>query len=162
MKVKNEYQVTWERYRSWCAESMFQGIQLAFRVMWCVLAVGFLVLSIVAGEWIYGLMMVYCIYQAFVSKLVQGKAQYKKQTDYYKKDSWMRRMILDEEKIGLSEGRLFLTYEYKHLKKIRHKGNKIWLHFQDGTVLRMYKDAFVEGSWEECRQLVEKKVLKYE
>ena len=133
---------------------MFQGLQLAFRLLWSVLAVGFLVLTMIAGEWIYGLMMVYCIYQAFVSKLVQGKVQFKKQTDYYKKDSWMRRIILNEENIGLSEGRMLLTYEYKDLKKICDKGNKIWLYFQDGMVLRMYKDAFVEGDWEECRKLL--------
>lgn len=158
--MKNEYQVTWERYCSWCVESMLHGVQLVLRIWWIVLVVGFLFIIMLSDAWIHKLMLVYCIYQAFFCKLVQGKAQYKKQAEYYGKEGWKRRIILDEENIGLSEGRLLLTYDYKDITKVRDKNNKIWLYFQDGTVLRMYKDAFTQGSWEECNQLLEKRMVK--
>ncbi len=37
--------------------------------------------------------------------------------------------------------------------RIKEKGDKIWLSTKNEGTLRMYKSAFVEGSWEWCKEL---------
>ena len=47
--------------------------------------------------------------------------------------------------------------EYHNIKKVIEKGNVVLILFNDNIAFRLYKDAFIDGSWEECKELLNSK-----
>ena len=39
-------------------------------------------------------------------------------------------------------------------EKIKEKNNDILIFFNNNLGLRLYKDAFVEGTWEDCKKKI--------
>ena len=155
----NEYQVTWKLYRSWAAENMAKGAQLVMMVIWCVIALLCLVLAIAAESGfksLFFLLAVFGIYRAFFRIFVIAKSQYRRLASSYGKENWTRRIAFEDDSINLTEGNLSIHYAYSDIINIREKGNEICLDASDKTVLRLYRDAFVESSWEECRSRLSK------
>ena len=150
----NEYQVTWKLYRSWVAENMTKGARLVMMVAWCVITLLCLVLAITAESGFKSLFFVLAvlgIYRAFFRSFVIAKSQYRRLALSYGKESWTRRIAFEDDGINLREGNLSLHYAYSDIINIHEKENEIRLDASDKTVLRLYKDAFVESSWNECR-----------
>ena len=150
----NEYRVTWKVYRSWACENMLKGPRLVMAVIWCLMAVGFIVLGIVNDlnlDILCFWMAVFCIYRAFFRVFVLAKGQYRMLAKTYGGENWTRRIAFEEDGISLTEGNASVRYAYSDIVNIREKGNKIWLDAANKTVLRLYRDAFVESGWEECR-----------
>ena len=156
--MKNEYTVTWELYRSWVTENMFRGIYLAMVLMWLALAVVLAVLAVVAGTVIYRVLCVvmclFCVYRGIFRNYVLVHRQYSHLAKVYGGENWTRRVELSEKCITLSEGNTSAEFQYSDIKDVSEKGNRIWLKTNQRTVIRMYKDAFSEGSWEECSELI--------
>lgn len=155
----NEYQVTWKLYRSWAAENMAKGTQLVMMVIWCVIALLCLVLAIAAESGFKSLFFVlaaFGIYRAFFRILVIAKSQYRRLALSYGKENWTRRIAFEDDGITLSEGKASFHYDFSDIVNVREKGNRIWLDASDKTVLRLYKDAFVESGWEECKSRLRK------
>ena len=46
----------------------------------------------------------------------------------------------------------------QNVKKIKDYGNEVIIFFNDHIATRIYKDAFTEGSWEECNALLQSKI----
>ncbi len=155
MKAINEYTVNWKLYRSWCLEYMFYKFQLLLRMIWFVFMSAFIFLIIISDNWIFGIMVLYCIYTGFIRNIMRGKKQFERQTKVYKRQRWLRRIVLTDDKISLEEVGEILTYNYDELEKVLEKKNRIRLFFNDGTVLRMYKDSFIEGNWGECKSWID-------
>lgn len=44
-----------------------------------------------------------------------------------------------------------MRFDYSDIINIWEKGNKIWLDASNKAVLRLYRDAFVESDWDECK-----------
>lgn len=157
--IKNEYRVTKKVYLSWVAEGMFKGTRLVMTIVWCVFALCMGVMA--AISYLQGfciLMMLFGIYRAFGRIFVISNRQYKLLAEMYgAEEGWLRTITFEEEEIVLSEGRTTVKYAYKDIIEVQEKDNKIWLKAVDKTVIRMYKDCFVEGTWEECKQLLQAK-----
>ena len=51
-----------------------------------------------------------------------------------------------------------LRLPYSDIVSIKEEGNKVWLVLKTKKVVRLYKDKFVGGSWEECRSFLEEKI----
>lgn len=150
----NEYQVTWKLYQSWAAENMTKGVRFVMMVIWCVLALLSLALAIVAESGfksLFFVLAVFAFYRAFFRIFVIAKSQYRRLAQSYGKDNWTRRISFEDDGITLSEEKASFHYDYSDIINIREKGNEICLDASDKTVLRLYKDAFVESSWEECK-----------
>ena len=150
----NEYQVTWERYRSWAAENMAKGARLAMMIMWCVFTLLCLALIIIENSKfssLYFLLAAFGIYRAFFRIFVIARSQYRRLAQNYGKENWTRRIAFEDDGIILTEGNFSLRYDYSDIINIREKGNKIWLEASNKTVLRLYRDAFVESDWDECK-----------
>lgn len=152
----NEYQVTWERYRSWIMERALKGVSLVFMVIWCVIALGCLAFAVIGGGTMFRLYFLFlgafAIYRAFFRILVLAKKQYRQLAQSYGKENWTRRIIFGDDGITLSdEEKSTIRFAYSDIVKVREKGNMICLDASDKSVLRLYKDAFVESDWEECK-----------
>lgn len=151
----NEYKVTWKLYRSWATENMAKGSRLVMMILWCVFTLVCLALGIVFWpefRLFYLVMAFFGIYRAFLRIFVVSRAQYRRLAQAYGTQDWVRRIAFEEDGISLTEGNFSYKYAYADIKEIREKENKIWLFAANKTVLRLYKDAFVEGTdWEECK-----------
>ena len=52
------------------------------------------------------------------------------------------------------EGFSAINYKTADVVRVIKKGDKIQLVMNNKMVVRMYKSAFVEGSWEACKELL--------
>lgn len=151
----NEYQVTWERYRSWVIEKKTKGAGPVMMIIWCVFAVICLVLTVSEASsfsLVYLWLAVFGIYRAFFRTFVLAKKQYRQLARSYGRENWTRRIAFEDDGISLTdEEKVSLRYAYSDIVKVREKGNMICLDASDRSVLRLYKDAFVESDWEDCK-----------
>ena len=65
-----------------------------------------------------------------------------------------------EEEIILTDHTFVTDYQYEDIEAITEKGNTVMIWFPNNYALRLYKDAFMEGSWEECKELLSRKMKK--
>ncbi len=162
--IKNEYQLTKKLYRTWLVENMLKGPQLVMMIIWSVFALCMGVMAVVS--YLQGfciLMMLFGLYRAFGRIFVIGSRQYKFWAERYgTEEDWTRTITFNEKEIELSEGCITVKYAYEDIVEIKEKENRIWLNARNKTVIRMYRDAFVEGTWEECKQLIQEKQAKIE
>ena len=156
----NEYQVTWERYRSWIMERALKGARLVIVVIWCVIALVCLAfaVSVTSVFRLYFLFLgAFAIYRAFFRILVLAKKQYRQLARSYGKENWTRRIIFGDDGITLADQeKSTIRYAYSDIVNVSEKGNMICLVASDKSVLRLYKDAFVESEWEECKARLNK------
>lgn len=156
--IRNEYKITWKVYRSWGLENALKGAQLVLGIVWVLLALFILVLNIIEGGWFfYYFMCLFCIYRAFFRWLVVTNAQYRTLIKRHNGADWLRVIYFEEDKIRLEDGNISVVYSYPDIVELKEKGNKVWLKASNKTVIRLYKDCFVDSTWEECKALVEEK-----
>lgn len=157
--MKNEYKVTKKLLRQWMTENMYKGVQLGMNIGWAVLGVLCIVLMIfyagsAADYALYGALLALCLYMAALRIFPLTAVQYKRMAKIYGEENWTRTIDFGEEHITLTEGTISAVFEYKDIMRIHEKGNKVWLTARNRTVLRLYKDAFIGGDWEECKTLL--------
>ena len=68
--------------------------------------------------------------------------------------SWMKTITISDTDIVISEGVTTVNCKTADVMRIIEKGDKIQLIMNNKMVVRMYKSAFVEGSWEACKELL--------
>lgn len=147
--MKNEYTVTQKVYQSWGRENHTKGVYLTFTIMWSVLAAVLLCLNVYAGWNAFGiLMLLFCLYRAFLRNDVLVRGQYKRLSQTYGTTDWTRSIDFGEDGITLSDGNMSVRYAYKDITGFREQDNKIWLDASNKTVIRMYKDCFVDTDYE--------------
>ena len=155
--IKNEYNVTWEVFRSWAKENAFKGRQLLFSVVWVVFAVVIQILNgYHGGTILYHFLFFFALYFALLNWLSVAKKQYDEACRKYGKE-WKRSIVFEDSRIVIWEGPTHMKYRYKEVYMFREKKNRIWLYCRDGSLIRMYTDTFTEGDWEQCKELLREK-----
>ena len=88
------------------------------------------------------------------------------QYNYYKTCSknycvkkWQRAIELTEDEIIVTDHNSVLRFEYSTIKRVKERRKSVIIFLKSGFEIRMYKNAFVEGSWEECKKLISRKSL---
>ena len=66
----------------------------------------------------------------------------------------MRTTEFLEDEIVLTDHTSVSKLKYSNIKKIKEKNNIVMIFMNDNMAWRLYKDAFVEGSWEECKNII--------
>lgn len=156
--MKNEYRVTWKLWKSWAAESLKKGPRLTLAVIWALLAAAFVILAFFDGNVLFSLLMAaFCVYRAVFRQFLAAKQQYAQMAKIYGCENWLRTITISESGILISEGTATLRYALADVVRIREKGDNVALDMRGKTVVRLYKSAFTEGSWEACRALLERK-----
>lgn len=149
--IKNEYTVTWKLYRGWLFENKLKGVRLAFLLFWSFMAVVTLIISFFTNIPAFFLLLsIYCVYRAVLWDYVAGKKQYSQLAKFCGGKNWTRTITLSDADICISEGPSVIHFKNTDVVRVVEKGDKIWLIMNSNTVLRMYKSAFVEGSWDTC------------
>lgn len=161
--MKNEYKITKDLIKSWAKEYHLHGVaNIAMFIIWCVLGVigiaGLIFSIALHGDWLviylYALMVVVAVFKLFVSRFVVWSKRYKLYSTTYGVTEWIRTTEFLEDEIVLTDHTSVSKFKYSNIEKINEKGNIVMIFMNNNMALRLYKDAFVAGSWEECKKLI--------
>ena len=167
--MKNEYTVNKELMRSWARQWHFSsGAEMGLFVLWIITGicgvagtVKYIVSSdritdLVISLWLVGI----AVYKLFFSKYLVWSKRFDQLSYSYGLSKWQRSTEFCENEIKLSENSSSVSFKYSQIKKMKEKGNLVMLFLDNGLAVRIYKDAFVCGSWEECKKLLVEKMKK--
>ena len=161
--MKNEYKITKKEMMSWAKEYHLHGTaNIILFALWCVVGViglGLIILySFIGGDWIDWylsvLFLFLSIFKLFFSRFAVWAKRYKLYSTTYGVTEWMRTTEFLEDEIVLTDHTSVSKLKYSNIKKIKEKNNIVMIFMNDNMALRLYKDAFVEGSWEECKNKI--------
>jgi hypothetical protein len=161
--MKNEYTVNKELMRSWARQRNFgSGADMGLFVLWVITAVcgvaGTVKFCISSGKitdlvislWLVGI----AVYKLFFSKYFVWNKRFDQLSKSYGMSKWQRSTEFLDNEVKLSENSSSVSFKYSQIKKLKEKGNLVMLFLDNGLAVRIYKYAFVDGSWEECKKLL--------
>lgn len=165
--MKNEYTVNKELMRSWARQWHFaSGADMGLFVLWVITAVcgiaGTVKFCITSGKitdllislWLVGI----AVYKLFFSKYFVWNKRFDQLSKSYGLSQWQRVTEFLDDEVKLSEHGSSVSFKYSQIKKLKEKGNLVMLLLDNGMAVRIYKDAFVDCSWEECKKMLEEKM----
>ena len=158
--MKNQYKVTKKLYMSWALQNMSIGISLGMVIMWLVLTAILVVCAVFLKHWLYWAAAAYSLYRALVRPLLATSLQYERMAKIYGEKDWLRTIELTEDGILLYENTSSAAYTYSDIRKLTEKGNVVRLSLGRKGSVRLYKDAFVDCSWEECKEFIERNTIR--
>ena len=146
---------------SWAKEYHLHGAaNIILFVLWCVVGLiglgTIILLSLVGGDWINWylsiLFLSLSVFELFFSRFVVWSKRYKLYSTTYGVSEWMRTTEFLDDEIILTDHTSVSKLKYSNVEKIKEKNNVVMIFMNNNLALRLYKDAFVEGSWEECKK----------
>ena len=161
--MKNEYKITKDLIKSWAKEYHLHGTANIFLfILWCVVGViGFfgLIFSIAMSlDWkiiyLYALMLIIAIFKLFIQRFIVWSKRYKLYSTTYGVTEWMRTTEFLDDEIVLTDHTSVTKFKYSNIQRIKEKSNVVMIFMNNNMALKLYKDAFVEGSWEECKRIL--------
>ena len=164
--MKNEYKITRDLMKSRAKEYHLHGAtNKVLFVVWCILGaigVGGLILSIsLKSDWInvyfYALFTFVAFFKLFISRFVVWSKRYKVYSATYGVSEWIRTTEFLEDEIILTDHTSVSKLRYENIQKIKEQKNVVMIFMNNNMALRLYKDAFVEGTWESCRDFLNSK-----
>ena len=161
--MKNEYKITKELLRSWAKEYHIHGaVNIFLFILLCVvgiIGISGLIFSIALHtDWIvvylYALMLVIAVFKLFIQRYIFWSKRYKLYSITYGVTEWMRTTEFLDDEIVLTDHTSVSKLKYSNIQKIKEKNNVVMIFMNNNMALRLYKDAFIEGSWEECKKML--------
>ena len=142
-----------------------EALRGVFQVFWIILSA----LNILMGAYVLffwndgrfsGLYFLalggFCVFRA-VRYTPIYKAQYKKLAEMAGGENWHRTVDLDDSGIITTDNSITVKTAYEEIKGLRENGNNIYLDTDKKGVIRLYKNCFTQGSYEEFRSLIKEK-----
>ena len=167
--MKNEYKISKDLFKSWAKEYHIHGAANIFLfILWCVVGVAGIAgtafsialhidLTVV---YLYALMLLIAIFKLFIQRFIIWSKRYKLYSTTYGVTEWVRTTEFLDDEIVLTDHTSVSKFKYSNIQKIKEKNNVVMIFMNNNMALRLYKDSFVEGSWDECKQMIlEKKKL---
>ena len=167
--MKNQYQITHQLVKAWAKEYHLHGkANILLFVLWFVVALMGLIGTVIGiaarldflDIYISVLMLLIASYKLIFSRFVVWNNRYKMMVKTYGVPEWTRTIEFLEDEIVYTEHTTVIRYRYEQIERILKKGNVILLLCNNRSALRLYEDAFVEGSWAECQEKIASKTKK--
>lgn len=164
--MKNEYKVTKNLIMSWAKEYHLRGaLNIILFILWCtvgIIGILGLIFSVPRHlDWkitfFYAFMLVLSVFRLFVSRFIAAAQKYNLYAKTYGVSEWLRSIEFFEDEIVLTDHTTVNKFKYSNIEGIKEKGNTVTLFMNHNMGLRLYKDAFLEGSWEECKDMLKLK-----
>lgn len=165
--MKNEYFVNKKVIISWSMGYRFRsaiGIVLIclYSALLLISVVLFAMLVLFGGDslqWaVASASALLSIYKLFFSQYVFACSKYRILADTYGVAEWIRSVELTDEDITMVDHTSLTKLRYDNLKKIIDGDKIVILIFNNNITLRLYKDKFTAGTWQECKELLEGKM----
>lgn len=72
----------------------------------------------------------------------------------YGVSEWIRTTEFTDNEIIVTDHNSINKFRYANVNKIKEKNNLVIIFLDSNLVIRIYKNAFVEGSWDECAKML--------
>ena len=164
--MKNEYKITKEEMMSWAKEYHLLGAaNIIVFVLWCligIVALGTLLLLCIRGghwfQWLYAIILLaLAVYKLFFARFVIWSNRYKIMAKTYGVSEWVRSVEFTDEEIVMNDHTSTTKLKYENIKKVKEYDKTVTVIFNNNMAFRLHKDAFTEGSWEECQRKLQEK-----
>ena len=161
--MKNEYKITKDLIKSWAKEYHLHGTANIFLFfLWCVVGIvgisGMIFSIVLHTDWmvvyLYALMLIIAVFKIFIQRFIVWSKRYKLYSATYGVAEWMRTTEFLDNEIVLTDHTSVSKFKYGNIQRIKEKGNVVMIFMNNNMALRLYKDAFVDGSWESCKNLI--------
>ncbi len=161
--MKNEYMITKDLIKSWAKEYHVHGAAgITLFVFWCAVGVfgllGALLSIAVLLDWILAcfcfLILLIAVFKLFIQRFIIWAKRYKMYSVTYGVTEWVRTTEFLDDEIVSTDHTTVTRLQYSNIQKIKEKNNVVMIFMNHNMALRLYKDAFVEGSWEECKRMI--------
>ncbi|MBO5938481.1 MAG: hypothetical protein J6Q82_03165 [Clostridia bacterium] len=167
--MKNEYKITKQEMMSWAKEYSLHGKRnIVSFILFLILGIDGLFLIILNSltkdasllDWyLAAIFLIVSVYKLFFERFVVMSRRYKIYSTTYGVSEWIRSAEFTDDEIILTDHTSVSKFKYQNIKRINTKGNVVMIFFNDNIGLRIYKDSFVEGSWEEFKEKISSKIL---
>ena len=176
--MKNEYRITKRLMKSWAKGGWFNStantVLLLFAYLCAILLfilpqlfIHYYGYKATLEELYFKLFALYhtvalllILYIPFISRVnaILYSKQYKINSKNYCVKKWRRIIELTEDEIIVNDDdNSVLKFEYSTIKRVKEKRKVVIIFLKSGFEIRLYKNAFVKGSWEECKKLLSRK-----
>lgn len=164
--MKNEYTINKALIKQWAKQYHLMGTaDVVLFVLLCICGgIGLLLLTVLiltGGDWITWYISILCIllsvYKLFFQRFIIWNKRYQLWKTTYGVVEWLHVTEFNDEDILVTDHTSQLRLKYENIGKIKENGNQVLLFFNHRTAIRIYKDAFVTGSWEDCKKHIEEK-----
>jgi hypothetical protein len=161
--MKNEYKITKALMREWAKEYHLDGAKnIFFFILWCGMSifgiVGFFLCIQIdiypPITFLYVFIFLMSIYKLLFSRFVIWERRYKLYAKTYGVSEWIRTTEFTDTGIVATDHTSTNKFLYTNVKRIKEMGNLVIILMNNDLALRIYKDAFIEGSWPECKKLI--------
>ena len=165
--MKNEYKINKALMMSWAKRDIVNGaVNVILLVLWIFVGVSALALialyAIKGGDaldwYIAIIMLLLSVYKLFISRFIVISRRHAVYARIYGVSEWTRTTEFTDTEIIMTDHSATTVLKYENLKRIKEYGNEVIIFFNDNIATRIYKDAFTEGSWEECNTLLQSKL----
>ena len=150
----NEYDVTKKMFLQWARQSRQRPARIVMTTLWALLFFLTFSLFIISTANIFLILALFCVYRAFFQEYVIALRLYKKNLSTYGENAWHRKISISGEDIVINSGNITVTYKTSDIVKIVQRENLIRLFMNDKSSIRLYKDSFVEGNWEDYENIL--------
>ena len=176
--MKNEYTITKRLMRSWAKGGYFNlnstEVMKALFIICCGVALllftPYLLIyffRFVTGDGLKSMYpvifggfhteaLLFVFFFAFLPSLSYS-IQYWNWCKNYNVKEWQRATELTEDEIIVKDHRSIFKYQYRTIRRVKVRGNVVHIFLKSGTEIIIHKDAFVSGSWDECKKLISQK-----
>ena len=161
--MKNQYIITRELMKTWAKEYHLHGaanvIAFILRCMIGAMGIAGLILSIKlhmgwAFAFIYSLFAITAIFKLFFARFFIWSKRYKLYSTTFGVSEWVRTIDFLDDEIVCTEHTSVSKFKYSNIEKIKEMNNVVMIFMNNNIAIRLYKDAFVEGTWEECKKKI--------
>ncbi len=170
--MKNEIRITKKEMMSWAKEYHIYGaVNIIFFSAWVLMGLfgitGLISLSVFTAKGVefeffiwyaYAFFLLISVYKLFVSRFIFMANHYKTFSKMYGVTEWLRTVEFADEDIILTDHTSVTKILYGNIKKIKENKNTVMILLNNNSAIRLYKDRFVEGSWEECKEKINSKM----
>lgn len=177
--MKNEYRITKRLMRSWAKGWWFNSTaNTVSLIFFCFYAILFFILpqlfihysgcketleelyfKIFSTCHTFALLVILCIPLLSLMNSSQYNKQYKTCSKNYCAKKWQRVIEFTEDEIIVDDQYSVSKFEYSTIKRVKEKRKMVIIFLKSGFEIRLYKNAFAEGSWEECKKMISRKSL---
>ena len=165
--MKNQYTITKELVKKWAHESCFIGRNRTIFIMYMIVAAAFAAIFVmyaffVKSSWhniyISLIMCAITVYKAYPERIINASERYKQLAKLNGAAAWGMVVDFAETEIVVTEGTATVSISYAGISKIVEKKDKYLIFLKSKNYIRIYKDAFVDCTEEECMDYIRSKI----
>lgn len=154
-----EYLVNRKKYFVWGKDCLFHNTQqLVIISLWTLFASMVFFFSVYSKWYILIWGALFLLYRGMPRWFVLFYGQYEAMTKDYCTKVWLRKFLISEEGITLSEASLSYTAPYEDVARLKEKNDYILISLKNGNSFRLYRDCFVNGNLDDCRKYLSARV----